>query len=330
MNSQPIHVVIDDRVRLMSAVLAGSTWPEIEQSRRRYRPHVHARYTTRLIREHADHPAIQSLQTLLDQGLALEKLYHYALTLTWPELTPQTPHSWAPPEWPGELADFCRVTGIADWWSQEDDAWQRAEEQTSKVLREIDLCTFFAPFFGQVSDELHVIPNISYPGDTEIGIRLQGKLICIVAPRVAWGDNEPWPFDEDPAHIFRSLIAQYGRMIMVSYLRTNAAEIAHLVRTPLPVDDRFSATHRTWSDQLIGLFTAGAVVLFLEQSLGTREADAYMLMENRLHGVTILPAVVSVLKQYLAEYNAGTYRELSDYLPNFAEHLRAAIRMSSL
>ncbi len=330
MSPQPIHVVIDDRARLMSAVLAGSTWPEMEQSRHRYRTHVHARNTTRLIREHAGHPAVQSLQRLLDKGAPLNALYHYALTLTWPDLTPQMPHAWAPPGWPGELVDFRRVTGIAEWWDQESEVWQIAEEQTAKVLRDIDLGTFFAPFFGQISDEMHVIPNISYPGDTEVGVRLHGKLICIVAPRVAWGESDPWPFDEDPAHIFRSLIAEYGRMIMGNHLRANAVQIAPLVHTALPVDDSFRAAHTTWSDQLIGLFTAGAVALFLEQSLGFREADAYILMENRLHGLTILPAVVSVLKEYLAGYDTGTYRELADYLPYFTEHLRAAIRTSSL
>ena len=75
---------------------------------------------------------------------------------------------------------------------------------------------------------------------------------------------------------------------------------------------------------------AGAVAIFLEQTIGPQEAKAYILMENKMHGVTILPGVVSVLKRYLAEQQEGRYEQLSDYLPNFSKHLRVAKRVISL
>ena len=174
------------------------------------------------------------------------------------------------------------------------------------------------------------MPNISYPSDCEVGIRLDGELFCVVPPRIAWGDNEPWPFDEDPAHIFRGMLSVYGRLLMVSYLRQKAAEVAPLASKPLPVEDSFKETHPTWSDQFTELFVSGAVAIFLEKTINPQEAKAYILMENKVHGVTILPSVVSVLKRYLSEHNEGRFAQLSDFLPTFGKHLRVAKRVISL
>jgi hypothetical protein len=197
-------------------------------------------------------------------------------------------------------------------------------------MGQADFYGFFKNFVGDISEQLTLMPNISYPSDCETGVRLDGQLFCIVPPRIAWGDNEPWPFDEDPAHIFRGALSQYGRLVVVSYLRQKAAEVAPLANTLLPVGDTFRKTHPTWGDQFTELFVSGAVAIFLEQAIGPQEAKAYILMENKVHGVTILPGVVSVLKRYLSEHGEGRYEQLSDYLPNFSKHLRVAKRVISL
>jgi hypothetical protein len=155
-------------------------------------------------------------------------------------------------------------------------------------------------------------------------------LFCIAPPRIAWGDNEPWPFDEDAGHIFRGILKEYGRLLMVSYLRQNATELAPVTEKPLPVGDKFREVHPTWFDQFTELFVMGAVVLFLEQAIGTQEANAYILMENRIHGITILPGVISIFRRYVSEYNDGRYERFADYLPNFSKHLRVAKGLASI
>jgi hypothetical protein len=330
MTARAIQLRVDDRVRLMSAVLSATNWPEVEQSHRRYRAHVHARNTARRARAYADHPAVHTLQTLLDQETPLEGIYTFALSLSWPDLALQTPPPWSPPHWEEQLGDFHAQTDLAGWWAEEGELWQRAHEQTAKVLAQADLYTFFKPFVGEVAEQLVLMPNISYPTESEIGVRLAQELHCIAPPRIAWGDNEPWPFDDDPGHIFRGALTEYGRLLMVSYLRQYTKEIAELTRRALPVSDDFRRTHPTWSDQLTGLFVMGAVALFLEQAVGPQEVKAYILMENRVHGVTMLPGVISVLKRYLTEYSEGHYERFIDYLPNFAKHLRVAKGMASI
>lgn len=324
MTPSSIQVRIDDRVRLMSAVLSITKWPEMEQARRRHRAHVHARNTSKRVMSQADQPAVHTLQTLLEQGTPLEGIYTYALGLSWPDLTISNPPPWAPLHWNEQLGEFFTKTGLAEWWQEEQDVWQRAAEQTVKVIGTIDLLTFFKPFVGDVTEQLIFMPNISYPSDPEIGVRMGTDLFCIAPPRIAWGDNEPWPFDEDAAHIFRSALSEYGRLLMVAYLRQNATGIAPVASKPLPVGDKFNEMYPTWGDQFTKLFVAGVVAIFLEQAISPQEAKAYMLMENRVNGVSILPGVVSVLKRYLSEHKDGRYEQFVDYLPNFPKHLRVA------
>lgn len=330
MTAQPVKIVIDNRARLMSAVLTLTNWPEKEQERKRHRAHVHARKTGEHITAQRKHEAVHALQSLLDQGTPLEAIYTYALNLSWPDLKLTSPMPWAPVNWAEQLGDFYAKSKLADWWGEEAEIWQRAQEQTEKIVAGVDFRSFFKPFIGDVSEKLILMPNISYPSDTEVGVRLDDTLFCLVPPRIAWGDNEPWPFDEDAAHIIRGVLSQYARLLMVTYLRQHAAEIAPTTSKPLPVSDGFKEKHPTWGDQFTALFVAGSVALFLEETIGEREAKAYILMENKVNGLKILPGVVNVLKRYLAEHAEGKYANLAEYLPNFGKTLRVVKRVISL
>jgi hypothetical protein len=330
MISQALKVHIDNRARLMSAVLSATTWPQTEQMRRRHRAHVHARNTARRVQGFDGHPAVDTLQTLLDHGTPLEAIYTYALNLSWPDFKLKHALPWAPLHWNEQLGDFFVKTDLASWWAEEEHIWRLAQEQTFKTVIQADIYAFFRPFVGEIAEQLVLMPNVSYPSDSEIGVRVDGELYCIAPPRIAWGDNEPWPFDEDAAHLFRGALKEYARLLMVSYLRQNAAEVAPVAGKPLPIGDTFRQHYPTWGDQFTQLFVTGAVAVFLEQALSEREAKAYILMENRLHGLAILPGVVSVLKRYISEYNEGRYERFAEFLPNFPRHLRVAKSIVSL
>lgn len=330
MTKRAIQVQIDDRARLMSAVLAATNWPDTEQTRKRHRAHVHARNTAKRVEEHADHPAVHTLQTLLDQNTPLEAIYTYALNLSWPDMKLEAELPWAPLHWNEQLGDFYVKCKLDEWWKDEKGVWDLADEQLKKIISRADPYEFFKPFVGEVAEQLTLMPNVGYPSDCEIGVRLDSELFCIAPPRIAWGDNEPWPFDEDPAHIFRGVLSEYGRLLMVAYLRQKAEAVAPLAAQPLPIEESFKETHPTWSDQFTELFVSGAVAIFLEETINPQEAKAYILMENKVHGVTILPSVVSVLKRYLQEHNDGRFEQLADFLPNFGKHLRVAKRVISL
>ena len=152
----------------------------------------------------------------------------------------------------------------------------------------------------------------------------------MTAPRLAWGDSPPWPFDEDPAHVYRAALSQFGRLLLHKYLHRNAARLAEATQTPLPVSEEFTKRYTTWEEQFAALWLAAAVAIYLEDYVSQAEAKAYVLMARKAQGMTILPGTVSVLRRYLNEREAGRYSEMMDFLPIFPKQLRVAKRIVTL
>jgi hypothetical protein len=89
MTNSDIQVRLDERVRLVAAVLAATNYPEESQRLKPHGTHAHARATRKLLSDHSDHPAVQAAQTMLNQGAPLEALYTLVLTyLGTPGLAP--------------------------------------------------------------------------------------------------------------------------------------------------------------------------------------------------------------------------------------------------
>src|SRR5258707_186358 len=86
MDKRQVVIRVDDRVRLMSAVLAATNYPEKSQERKKHGTHLHARGTRKVVAEYTHHPAVSAMQILLDQNIPLASMYSYALRLTWPAL----------------------------------------------------------------------------------------------------------------------------------------------------------------------------------------------------------------------------------------------------
>lgn len=330
MSEKAVQVRIEDRVRLMSAVLAATNWPDKAQEVKGHRPHMHARSTTKRVTEFNHHPAVTAAQSLIDKKAPLEALYTYALKLSWPDLEDVHTPPWVPAQWNVHLRNFAEVTKLEEWWQQEENDWQKAQDDSEKLLKKVDFYGFLKPFVGEVVEQLVMMPNISYPSERSIGIRIGGELLCIAPPRIAWGDNPPWPFDEDAGHLYIETLGNYASLLMLSYLRQNADDVAPVAQKPLPTGTQFKELHPTWGDQFTALFAAGAVALFLETAVNKQEAQAYVLMQNKAQGLKVLPGVVSVLRRYLNEYADGNYETFIKYLPNFPGHLRVAKTISTL
>lgn len=330
MSTKSVQVRTDDRARLMSAVLAATNYPDIAQKVKGHRPHMHARNTTKRVAEFNHHPAVTALQVLLDQNAPLEAFYTYILKLSWPDLEGTHIPRWVPPKWNEQLKNFYEVTKIVELWQEEEESWQKARLDSEKVLAAVDFPTFLRPFIGEMVEQPVYMPNISYPSERSVGVRVGGELICIGPPRIAWGDNPPWPFDEDPAHVFIDTLSEYARLMMLAYLRQNQDKVAPVAEKPLPVSEQFVEKYATWGDQFTELFVVGIVTLFLEEAVSKNEAKAYILMNSKANGLKILPGVVSVLQRYLKEFSSNKYDSFIDYLPNFPNHLRVAKTITTL
>lgn len=332
MTSTPtdITVKLDDRLRLFSAVLALTRFPEDEKARTGHGSHIHARNTHKQLADYADHPAVTGMQTLLDRGAPLEAIFMLALVFRLNEGKIDKPPSWMPANWDAHLLDFYVNTPLQKFWQGEQHMWLQAVDESTQVLANVQFKPFLSQFVGVFPERLVFIPNISYPSERELCLRLGGEIIAFVPPRVAWGESPPWPFNEDPAHVYRSVITTIGGTLMREFLRANMEQISLEGQKPLPLTEKFMSMNPTWVEQFTYLFVTSAVGMFLEDHVSRAEAEAYVLMERRFTGLEVLPAAITVYRRYMREVEDGHYTNILDFIPVFSRQLRVAHRVSKL
>jgi hypothetical protein len=329
MEKRQVVVRMDDRVRLMSAVLAATNYPEKSQERKKHGTHPHARATRKLVGEFSHHPATHAMQVLLDQGISLSTMYGYAMRLSWPGLEGDEMPRWVPPRWNEHLKHFYEVTGVGKLWADENEtAWQPPLRHLREAFSKVDLHAFLEPFVGAIPESLVFMPNVSYPSDANIGFRVGGELIAIMPPPLAWGDSPPWPYKDDEALAYRVALTEYLNILLDAYMKFNTDAFLAASMTSLPIEDAYIQAHPTWNDQFQGLVRASVTALFLEQSVSALESKSFMQFMQKMENLTILPGMVSVMRRYIEEYNAGRYGGLVDYLPNFPKQLRVAISLA--
>jgi hypothetical protein len=277
-----VTVKLDDRVRLMSTVLAATDFPEKSQQRKPHGTHAHARMARKYLSDHTGHPAVKSTQLMLDGGTPLEALFTLALRLSFPDLRLNGDAPvWMPAGYPDQLRDFYITADIEGWWRKERMVWDKALTEAQRVFQNVHFKSFLQPFVDEIPETFVFIPNISYPTDKELGLRFDNQLICIAPPPMAWGDSPPWPYDEETMlmHSFKVSLVQYGRLILTQILRQNAEGVKEAAETELPLNDQFRAQFPTWEEQFVELFVTAVVAMYLESHLNEAEYKSFVLME---------------------------------------------------
>jgi hypothetical protein len=328
-----VLVKLDDRVRLMSTLLAATDFPEKSQQRKPHGTHAHARATRKYLSDHSQHPAVKSTQLLLDQGTPLEALFTLAMRFSFPDMRLEGDAPvWMPSGYGEQLRDFYLAADIEGWWRKEKLVWDKALAETQRVFQDVNFKKFLEPFVDEITESFVFIPNISYPTDKELGIRLDNQLICIAPPPMAWGDSPPWPYDEETMlmHSYKVSLVQYGRLLLMAMLRSNAEKVKEAAETELPLNDQFRAQFPTWEEQFVELFVTAVVAMYLESHLNEAEYKSFVLMERKVRGMNILPGTVSVIRRYLQEKGGPKYSTLVEFLPYFPKQLRVAKRIVNL
>lgn len=331
-NTGDIEIRIDNRIRLMSAVLAVTDYPEKAQQAKPHGTHAHARATRKHLAEHSKHPIVQLTQIMLDKNVPVEALFTATQALDPQTFSAQTPlPDWLPRDWDAALRDFYTRAALAEWWSNEHFVWDKSEKETRKVFSGVSFKQFLHPYFGDIAEQFIFMPNLAFPSDREIGIRYNQELICITPPPLAWGDSPPWPYDEDTMlmHSYRATLVQYGRILLMSYLRANPEQVKSASESPLPVNDQFRAQFPSWEEQFTELFVNALVAMYLEEFVSEAEYKAFVLIEKKVRGMNILPGTVSVMRRYLQE-RGNKYNTLMEFLPLFPKQLRVAKRIVTL
>jgi hypothetical protein len=332
MTQSSIIVQVDDRIRLMAALLSMTTWPFQEQDRQPHDVHAHAKATRLYLKDAEEHPAVLTMQELMEAGRSLDELFCYGTCLTWPNVRARGTDApeWAPREWSAQIRDFTYSTRIRDLWERDKAAWDAAEEQVRRALSGGDPSAFLARFFGPTDVELVFQPNLAFPTDRALVLQRPDEVICVCPPRIAWGHNPPWPFDDDPANTYADAMLKYAAVFLREYLARHPRETAAIQSAKLPVPNTFRARHPEWLDRFAVLFTNGLAAIFLEETFGEKEAASFVLMAHKEHGFEVLESVVDVLRRFLEGHKQGKYEEFADYMPVFPRTLNIAVSMRNV
>ena len=78
---------------------------------------------------------------------------------------------------------------------------------------------------------------------------------------------------------------------------------------------------------LVTLVTLTA--LYLEDYVNEREYRAFVLIEQRMRGMNILPGTVSVMRRFMQE-RGSKFQSINDWVRVFPKQLRVAKRLVSL
>ena len=282
-----VTVSLDNRVRLVTAVLAASHWPELEQQQTPHAVHPHSKQTAYRVQSAADHPAVTILNQGLTQDIPLSDYFSAALRCSWPGFIPQEPlpASLADRAWVSALPDFYQQTDLATFWQKEDVPWQIAYDELRAIFQDSQLPIFLRQLCDEEWARVVIVPTVVYPLLQPVLAETAVTLYMILPPAKAWGESPPWPFGEDPGWVI-------------------AQSCFHLVR-------HFLADTLAQMDEMQqGLLTFAAVTLCLEEEFDEAEAMTYLVQKRKEQKLPRLPLAVEMLRDYLAEQDGRSLLEL--------------------
>ena len=273
-----IQVKVDDRLRLVTAVLAASNWPAFEQQERTHAVHPHAKFTRQFTLPFADSAAASIVNDAVSNNISLDDLFSTALRCSWPGFTPSEPLPNLPKanEWAQQLAAFAAKSNIIDtFWQEHQSVWNESEGELEAIFKDNPLADFLAQLLTQsVSQTITVMPTIVFPALHPVLATATNALTVLLPPPIAVGESPPWPYSEDPGWVVA---------------RTSERLLFHLLADSLaPLSQPEQET-----------IVRAAITLSLEQSFDEFESKSYLLRSKKAFNLPQLPQMVETLRERL-------------------------------
>ncbi|WP_420645521.1 hypothetical protein [Candidatus Leptofilum sp.] len=268
-------VAIDERLRLVTAVLAASDWPIEEQKQRTHAVHPHAKQVRQFVQPFTSHPAANGVNEALLNGVEIADLFSAALRCTWPDFAPtaELPTVLKINEWVASLADFAQQTAVVtDFWPQQTAVWQEAHAALKKIFDRGDLLAALGQLGDMVETAVNLMPNLVFPALTPVVATADNALTLLLPPPKAVGESPPWPFDEDSGWVVATVAEQLVPHLLVGDLGELDSE-----------------------QQVIAVHLAAAHCL--ATLLDDFEAQAYLLRAKKEHNLSQLPALFAQLQE---------------------------------
>jgi hypothetical protein len=254
-----VKIIIDEQLRLITAVLAASHWPDLEQAQLTHAVHPIAKQTRQRVAKFAAHPAVVWINQVLERGEPLDEVFTAVSQSVQQEA----------------FADFQAQTGLAAFWQEHAAPWREAAAGLTAIFRDNQLTAFL----NEIGDEplppaIRIMPNLIYPALTAVLISDFEALTLLQPPPKAVGESPPWPYDEDPGWVQANVCRRLTQFALADTLTT------------LPLDRQTLLVH-------------AAVTVYLETAVDEGEAMAYMVRSKKQHNLPALPLVVEALREHL-------------------------------
>ncbi|HFE66575.1 MAG TPA: hypothetical protein ENJ93_04865 [Chloroflexi bacterium] len=270
-----LQVQVDDRARLVTAVLAASDWPAIEQEQLPHATHNQAKLTRQFVEPFREYTAVTGINQAWLNGVELDEMFSAALRCRWPDFTPTEPlpRVLQIDSWVVSLADFATVSDIAAaFWPEHESVWDTAVAELHTIFQDDRLLQFLSQMRGRpIEQEIIIMPNLVYPALSPVLATAQNSLTLLLPPPKAVGESPPWPYSEGAGWVTAVTCRQLAAYLLADKLAELDKEQRHL---------------------LIHAVTA----LCLEQTLDEFEGQAYLLRTSKEQNLPELPALVEKLR----------------------------------
>ncbi|HIP71520.1 MAG TPA: hypothetical protein EYH05_09010, partial [Anaerolineae bacterium] len=147
-----LQVQVDDRARLVTAVLAASDWPAIEQEQFPHATHAQAKLTRQFVEPLRGHTAVTGINQSMLNGVELDEMFSAALRCHWPDFSPTEPlpRVLQIDSWVASLADFAAMSDIATaFWPEHEAVWDTAAAELRAIFPDDRLLQFLSQMRGQ-------------------------------------------------------------------------------------------------------------------------------------------------------------------------------------
>jgi hypothetical protein len=276
-----ITITIDDRARLVTAVLAASQWPQLEQARLTHAVHPQAKQTQQFVQRMKDHVAVTAVNEALKAGMPLAVFFEAALCSRWGSFIVDEPlptsDTFDAAAWLKTLPDFGEKSGIAIFWAGHQAAWDEGVANLNSIFHGSTIGRFLGHLRRQsLTRRIAIMPNIVYPALQPVLAKTVDSATLLLPPPKAVGESPPWPYDEDPGWV----LERACHTLMDHFLADILAQ---------------------FNDDQQRLLKYAATTLFLEEAIDETEAIGYLIRTRKQHNLPRLAPAVAELRQWLAQ-----------------------------
>ena len=323
-----IRVEIDDRVRLVNAVLLLTRFAE--ENARGWRVHPIRIQTLKHLEDHRTHPCVRVSSTLAE-GEWMSTFYSFAVRLHGDDgclelpadVTSTLPPSVDDREYLDLLNDFLEETRLRDLWARTEGRWETVREECGRVVRDWKLADFLHLLFGHHNWKLSFIPNPADPPSFGFGPSAEGTSYAIVGPPCVrkWGGRVS--YGRRPDYVAQMAFHEFSHAIWGGIRRKEPWIVEALapVLGRMDLKGWFPEMYPGRDLQLDELFIRAATTLYAGQQGSKDRAIRSLKREAKQFGIDPVLSIHNALEEFTEYKTREPGTTLEGFLPTLVERV---------